>query len=311
MQQTLDIVLPVFGILAVGYAFAKARILGESVADGLTAYIYNVAMPLLLFRSMATARMPETFPIEYLAAYFAPAAIVWTLSTVIASKILRLPAPESAIAGLASAYSNTMMLGLPLVLITYGDAGQVPLFILLSVHLPLMTVACAVHLEIVQGGGRVADVARRSLTGLIIHPIIIGVFAGLAWRLTGIGVPAAADAVVKTIADTGIACALFAMGLTLSRYSIRGALRPASVITVLKLVAMPALVWTTGTYVIGLDPVWTGVLTIFAAAPVGINPFIFASRYKAGVPMVSSAIALSTALSVVTVTTILFWLTRG
>jgi hypothetical protein len=51
---------------------------------------------------------------------------------------------------------------------------------------------------------------------------------------------------------------------------------------------------------------WAGVAVLFAACPCGINAYLFAERYKQGVADASSAIALSTGLSLFTT---IGWLT--
>jgi hypothetical protein len=308
MQEIVAIVLPVFGILAVGFAAGRVGLLGAQVTDGLTSYVFYVALPLMVFRSVATSPPLGAVPLDFIAAYFVPAALVWTAGALIGGKWFGLAAKPSGICGLSSAYANTMMLGLPLVLLTYGEAGALPLFILVALHLPVMTTACAVHMEIAQGGRRIAGVAQASLRGLVTHPIVLGVLVGVLWRIGGLQLPFIADAIVERIAGTAIPCALFAMGLTLNRHEISGAVRPAAAITALKLLVMPALVWLFAVHLADLPQVWTGVLVIFASAPVGINPFLFATRYEAGPEIVSAAIALSTACSVVTVTVALYLL---
>ena len=54
-----------------------------------------------------------------------------------------------------------------------------------------------------------------------------------------------------------------------------------------------------------MPPAWAGVAVLFASCPCGVNAYLFAERYKTGVGLASSSIALSTLLSVATS---IFWL---
>jgi predicted permease len=82
-------------------------------------------------------------------------------------------------------------------------------------------------------------------------------------------------------------------------------LKLASLITALKIVAHPALVWFFAFKIFPMPPVWAGVAVLFAAMPTGVNSYLLAERNQAGVAPVSSAVAISTCLSLFTSA---FWL---
>lgn len=73
----------------------------------------------------------------------------------------------------------------------------------------------------------------------------------------------------------------------------------------LKLVFYPALAFWLATEVFQLPRLWTGALVIYAAMPVGANAFIFAAHYDRAVGSISAAVAVSTILSVATITVVL------
>ncbi|MEZ5854564.1 MAG: hypothetical protein R3D67_07355 [Hyphomicrobiaceae bacterium] len=77
---------------------------------------------------------------------------------------------------------------------------------------------------------------------------------------------------------------------------------------VLKLVAYPLFAFWLATEVFSLPRVWAGALVIYVAMPVGANAFVYAARYDRAVAAVSGAVALSTMVSVVTVTLALAYL---
>lgn len=312
MAEIFDIIMPIFGIMALAYGAAWFGIVDKSVTDGLSAYVHRIAVPLLVFRFVATSKAPETAPLTLLLCYFGAMAIVWTTTSLLARHVLKTDGTIAAIAGTGSGFSNTVMLGLPLIVASYGDAGALIFFILLPFHLPLVAFSLAIQVEVSRGQQLdYGQVALSILLSVIKNPIIIGIAAGLVFRYFGFTLSHSAETISKSIADTAIPCALFSMGLTLYGYGIMTGLRTAILISTMKLVLLPALVWFFTAQIAQLDDTTVGVMTIFASAPVGINVFILASQYEAGTAETSSAIALSSALSIFTISLVLAFLGVG
>ncbi|MEQ9123435.1 MAG: AEC family transporter, partial [Alphaproteobacteria bacterium] len=95
--------------------------------------------------------------------------------------------------------------------------------------------------------------------------------------------------------------ALFALGATLAGFRIAGDLAEAATVGGLKLVLNPLIAWALAGPVLGLAPMTVAAVTMLAALPCAVNPFLLASRYEAYTRRASAAIVLSTAASVVTV----------
>jgi len=305
MLAILAVVAPVFGIIALGFAAARLGWVPESVSRLISRFVFGIAIPAFLFRTMVTAAAPEASPWALWASYFGPAALAGLVCALAIARGLGRSAPVSVISGLGAAYSNTVLLGIPLILsFLPRDEAAVPLFIIISINLPVMTLAGTLLVEWTRAGDgpEPGKVAAQALRSIVTNPIVLGLGAGLAWRLTGTGLPAPVEIVTGWLATIAVPAALFAMGLALNRFGIAGDPATTAVILALKLVVHPALAWAIAVQVFGLPPVWVAVAVLFAAAPTGINVFLFASRYDIAVPAVSSAIALGTALSAITIT---------
>src|SRR5690606_20717828 len=137
------------------------------------------------------------------------------------------------------------------------------------------------------------SVAKNLATNLI----LIGFAAGLAAQFLGIRPSGAPKAVIDLIAQSAVPCALFAMGLALRRYGIFGDLKMSAVVTALKLLIHPLIVWLLVTFVVPMPPVFATVAVLFAAMPCGINAYLLAERFGVGVPASAGAVTLSTTLS--------------
>jgi len=66
----LDIVLPVFGVMVIGYGAARLGFFSEQTCRVLTRFVFNFAIPALLFRSLATTDLPPVLPWGHLLSYY-------------------------------------------------------------------------------------------------------------------------------------------------------------------------------------------------------------------------------------------------
>ncbi len=305
MLAALLVVLPVFGLIALGYLARWTKLLRETTGEGLSDFVFVLAVPCLLFRTLAKADVPQTQPWGYWIAYFTGLAIVWALAMLIASRVFARKGPELVVSGFAAAQSNTVFVGVPMILKAYGDAGAVPLGLLLAIHLPVtMTVATLL------AEGRSASpviMIRRLFT----HPIIIGIILGMLARPSVGQLPAPFWTLIDLIAGAAVPCALISLGISMRRYGLESGLGLPVTLSALKLGLHPLIVYLLATKVFDMPSHWSGVAVLFAACPCGINAYLFAERYRQGVADASSAITLSTLISLFTTAAWLTWLGVG
>lgn len=292
MVELLAILVPVFGLIGIGYAARALGLLGPRAGEGLSEFVFVCAIPTLIFRTMAQAKLPEAQPWGFWLAYFAALALVWALVAPLAARFFGQNRPSSVIAGFAAAQSNTVMVGIPLILRAYGEEGAAPLFLLIAVHLPVMLVVAAIAIE-GAGGLDPRDLARR----LALNPILIGLFAGLAWRWTGWSLAGPPKQLVDSLSAAAAPCALVAMGLTIRQVGWPAERGLLAILVGCKLLLHPALCWVMAMHVFAMPPVWASVAVLFAAMPTGVNAYLLAERHRAGVALTSSSVAVTTALS--------------
>lgn len=299
-----EIVLPVFGVIGLGYVAAWTKLLSNRAAEGLNDYVFVIAIPVMIVKTLLGAALPEGSPWGYWLSYFVAVAIVWSIAQFAVLKLWARPGGEAVIFGFSAAQSNLVLMGIPLVLAAYGEAGAVPLFLLIAVHLPVMMAAATVMIESAETG-----VTREALLklakNLATNPLLIAFAIGVAGRFSGISLDGPPKQFVDLISASAVPCALFAMGLALRRYGVFGNLKLSLFVVAAKLFVLPFFVWLLARYVFALSDVWAGVAVVFASMPVGINSYLLAARYDAGVAPVAGAVTLSTVFSLFTVS---FWL---
>lgn len=295
------VVAPVFGLIGLGFVASLSGHLRERAAEGLSEYVFGLAVPVLIFKTLAEAQLPqEGQPWGYWIAYFTGAFIVFALGMTAARRLFGRAHTEAVIHGFTSGQANTVFVGVPLILQAFGPEGAVPLFLLIAIHLPIMMVVATVLAE-GAGAGLSLATLRRLGRMLAFNPILLGIYAGGIAKLAGYVPGGVLKQTLDMLAASAVPCALVSLGLALHRYPIRGDIGPAVVISTLKLVVHPAIVYAL-TRVLPMPPVWADVAVVFAAMPCGINAYLLAQRYKAGVTASASAVSLSTAASLFTVT---------
>jgi malonate transporter len=118
-------------------------------------------------------------------------------------------------------------------------------------------------------------------------------------RLSGLEIPAIADRVIATLAGVAGPLALFAMGVSLWGYGIRGQVRQALALVSLKLMLMPAVALGMA-LLLGLPELQAKVAVAAASLPAGVNSWLIASRLGTGQRLASTSMTIGTALAAVT-----------
>ncbi|MCA0422276.1 MAG: AEC family transporter [Proteobacteria bacterium] len=304
MLESFLTVFPIFALILIGWAAIRTGLVREETGNGVADYVFMIAIPLMLFRTLATAPLPASPPWAFWASYFISLGLIWVAQTRIASHTFTRGQQESAIIGFTAVQSNMVLMGIPMVLRVFGDAGAIPLFLLVAVNLPITMTLAMLRIESTGASG---SVGLTILKKLATNPILIGIFVGAAFRQTGLSIPAPALATLKFIGDSAAPCALFAMGAGLARYGLGGETWLLAIVVALKLLVFPILVFSLGTFVLGIDPLWVGVATVLAACPCGVNAYLLAERYRLAQGITSGAILISSVFAVAT-TTLFVWL---
>ncbi len=307
MTTIISTIAPVFLVILAGFAFARSGLISRTAEAGLMEFVLRVGVPALLFRTMVDARPPGGETLRLWAVYFGALAVMWLLSALVTHFLLRRPKEDQPMVGMSACFGNIVLLGIPVALATYGADAATPVAVITSIHTALLWLAATVHVEAVSEHGRrsIRTLLRELGINLFTNPIILAIVAGTLWRQTGIGLGEAPRAMFDLLAQAGVPCALFALGLSLRDFSIRGQVPTLTALLLLKLVLFPLLVWVLAFWVVPLDPLWASVAVLFAGCPTGVNAFVLAKQYGRVINSTSGAVALGTALSLGTMTAIL------
>jgi predicted permease len=300
-------------MIILGYGFTRARIFDAAAGRGITLFVFNVAIPALLFKTVATMGPQQGAPWELWIAFFGGLAITWVAAALASRVVPSLDVSGGAAASMASGFGNLALLGTPLALSHFGQQVAIPLGMILSIHAPILWFTAMLHRALFQGGGSfsVSRTAKDLFRNLATNAIVLGLLAGTIWRLTGLGLHPVAGTMLDMLADASVPTALFALGVSLAGYSLRGSWSGMFTIIALKMMLMPVLVFGLVHYVVSIPPLWAQVAVLFAAMPTGANAFVFAQRNEEAVAAVSGAITLGTALAAISAAILLYLMDGG
>lgn len=305
MNVVIEIVAPIFSIVLLGFGLARRGVFDTAASNGLTRFMFYVAIPAMLFRTLATAELPVTVPWKYIFAFYGPSFVLFTTGLLISRTLYLWGRADQGIAAITCSYSNMVMLGFPLVIMAFGDDAAVPLFILLALQSALIFPATTWVIEIY---GRDPSVRNSSvvlsLLRLFLNPVILSLILGVAFNLASLEISGPVERMLGLFAAAAPACALFALGLGLAQYKFLGELQCSLTLTLLKCIAHPILVWG-ACFALNIEALWTQVAVILAAMPTGINAYIFAHKYGTRVSIVTKSILLGTILSVLSISLLL------
>jgi malonate transporter and related proteins len=306
LEPILNTALPFFALIFCGYGAGRFELLSRASVTGVNAFVFYFALPTFLFNLMATSPITEVLSVSYLAAYLGTGLAVFAIAAILGRIIFRVRPAEAAVQGAAAVLGNTGYMGLPLVAAAFGEAAAIPLAIGLTLEATVLIPLTIILIEAEKGlGSGSLRLLASVAASMSRNPLIIGIFAGALFSVALPTLPTPLENFTELLGGAAGPCALFALGATLANQRISSGLGEVSYMTTFKLFVHPAAMWFATTRIFDVDPLWATVATLGAALPVAANVFIVARQYDTYVERTSSAILVSTAVSVVTVSALL------
>jgi malonate transporter and related proteins len=295
------IVLPVFLLIGAGYAATRFGLIRQSAVDGLMVYAMSFAVPVLLFRGVATLDLVTYFDWRLLVSFYAGAVLCFALGIAAARLVFRRRPGESVAIGFGALYSNSLLLGLPVIGRAFPEALP-PTYAIISIHAAFCYLLGITVMEAVRADGRgLLGTLRAIAATLFRNPLMIGILLGFLANGADLDLPAPVWAAVDMMAGAALPVALFGLGGILTRYALRSGVGEAAVIAALALLLHPALALGLAHGVFALPDHFVRAAVVTAAMGPGVNAYVFAALYGRGQAQAASVVLLSTALAILTV----------
>ncbi|HEU0222874.1 MAG TPA: AEC family transporter [Paracoccaceae bacterium] len=311
MLDVLVTVVPVFLVIGAGYAAVRLELFSSLAVDGLMVFTQGFAVPCLLFGAVARLDLGAAFDSGLLISFYVGATVTFLLGMLAARVLFRRRPGEAVSIGFGALFSNSVLLGLPIMTRAFGEAALAPNYAIVSIHAPYCYLLGITAMELSRADGRgFLETLAAIRQAVFRNSLMIGLALGLAVNLSGLALPDPAWAAVDMMAAAALPAALFGLGGVLTRYKPRESLGEAATISVLSLLVHPAIAYLLGVHAFGLSQGFMNSLVVTAAMAPGVNAFVFASMYRRAESAAASTVLIATALSVVTVSGWL-WLLRS
>jgi malonate transporter len=260
------------------------------------------------------ARVPaeKIFNWPFIGAFVGGELVTLLIALVIGRFWFRQVVATRAVAGLTVVQGNTVYLGLPLLLTAYGPDAALPTIVATLCLTFLFITGVIAVLE----GTRASEqstfrMAAQLASRVLRNPLVISPLLGILFSTTALPLPKAASNYLDLMAATLGPAALFSLGLSLIDRKLTGNMGKVMWLSTLKVIINPVVTFALVTYVFAMDPFWSKAAVILAAMPTGANAYVIAQQYNVHVETVSSAVVVSTGMSVVTISVLLIWLGVG
>lgn len=324
-HPVLSALLPVVLLIAIGFLAGKRNWISAGSVKDLSNLVFLILIPALLFRTMGAVHL-EKLDLKPVGIYFLTTGIIFT-GVLLWQGLSR----RATVVALASIFSNTIMIGVPLVSLAYGEAALVYLFTLISLHaLVLLTLATVVlefavmrertqHAKTEAGqlannqnksrdtAASIAKNVALAMRNAVIHPVPLPIIAGLLFAQTGWAIPAVVDRPLQLLGSAFGPLALVLVGVTLAHTQVGAHIKGAFAISLVKNALHPALMAAMG-WAFGLSGMPLTVMIVAASLPVGANVFLFSQRYHVAQELITASVAITTIVALVSVSLVMAWL---
>lgn len=298
--------LPFFMVIGVGYGAGRSGFFTEAATAWLTKFVFYFALSAMLFRFSANLSLAEVFDLTFVKAYLLATAVVYLLVTAVAL-LRRIPMQEAAIEAQCGTIGNVGFLGIPMLALLLGEAAIASVMLVLAVDLIVFGSLIVILITGARDGRLSWGIFRSIGLGLLKNPMIVSIVLGLGWSGLQIPIPGPLNEFVILLGNAATPGALFAIGASLASKSAERVF-VAGWLSFCKLVLHPAAVAVSALLIFPVEPYAAGVMIAAAALPVAGNVYMLAQHYGVAPHRVSSSILISTALSIVTVSLVIGWI---
>lgn len=301
---SLNTTIPVFLVILLGWLLMQKGFLTKEFTQIADKYVFKVALPLLLFKDIATADISEVFDLKFVLFCMIVTTImfmgIWLLAWIFIKDKSMVGAFTQA-----AARGSAAVLGIAFVENIYGDSGMAPLMIVAAV--PLYNIYSVIILTLSSPENKGTGNIKKAFINILKNPIIIGIFAGLPFSIFGIPIPTIPLKAVSSVAATATPIALITIGAGFEGRKAIAKIKPTIIATFIKLIAIPAVFFPFAIMMGFRDSQLVSIL-IMLGSPTTVTCYIMAKNMGNDAVLSSSIVVMATLVSSVTLTLWVFLL---
>lgn len=286
-------VLVIFIIIIIGYSIKKIGYINRVVTKGITEIVLNVALPLLIITTF-DKDLPKTAMKGALVVL--AFAIIAHTATALAAKFIFKGSPQGIrqVMSFGLVFTNSAFMGIPVLNSIFGDVG---IFYASAYSIVFNTFLWSYGQMLFTG---VKD--RRVVKQVLTYPGTISVFIGVILMFTPLKLPQVLAKTSEMVGALTTPLAMIVIGAMLSEVEFKKIFYGYRLYlaTFLRLLVVPALSLTI-LKLMGIENDIAVACTLLVAMPVASNTVLFAEKFDGDSLLASRIVALSTALSIITI----------
>lgn len=298
---SLNATLPIFLIMVLGWFLMRIGLFNKEFNKVADKYVFKVALPVLLFKDIATADIRSDFNLTFVLFCMITTTImflaIWGLSYIFIKDKTQVGAFAQA-----SARGSAAVLGIAFINNIYGNSGMAPLMIVSAV--PLYNILSVIILTFSADMGKGVNKGeniKKACLNVIKNPIIIGIFLGLPFSILGISIPQIPLKAVTSIAQTATPVALLVVGASFEGAKAIKKIKLTAIATFIKLVLLP-LIFFPFAIAFGFRGSELVAILVMLGSPTTVTCYIMAKNMGNDEVLSSSIVVMATLLSSVTLT---------
>lgn len=312
MIDILNLAIPYFGLIFVGFVCGKVRALPESGLAWMNFFLLYVSLPALLFGIMSRTPFAELNNPPFLIATTLGTMLAFSLALIVGKLIGKLTLREATIAGLAGAYGNIGYMGPGLALAVLGSKASAPTALifccdsifLFSIVPLLIEITDREHPSLVHALGVTAK-------QIVLNPLIMSACLGALCAALHLEFSVALNNTLQFLQNAAAPTALFALGVTVALRSFERVPWEVPGVIAVKLLIHPLIVFG---LMLAFGPFaqpWAATALLMAALPPALNVFVMARQNDTWIEPASVTVLIGTFASVVTLTSVMWLIQTG
>jgi predicted permease len=303
---SLNVVAPLFILMAIGYIVRQIRFISDEFLQQLNRFVFKFLLPLMLFQDIRLSYKGDFSNTKLIFTSLIGVSIIIAVSFLVVPALIKRNAQRGSI--IQGIYrSNFLIYGLPLATGMYGNEAIASISMLMGIMIPFYNVAAVIILSIHSESGTHKPSVKSVLKDIVTNPLILGCFFGLLGGFIHLTLPPFMETPVNQLAHAAAPLALFVMGGEFRFGNLRNNIYKVIAVTIARLVIVPV----SGLYFfiqMGFRDVELTVLLTLFATPTAMASYIMAKNMGNDGELSGQIVVLTTACSCFTIFWFVFFL---
>ncbi|MEY8216403.1 MAG: AEC family transporter [Colwellia sp.] len=317
-MNIISVIAPLITVAFIGFICTKSKWLSKEQLNTVSKFTFSISIPAFLFYQMAKADFSDQVSPQLFAAFYLPILVCYGIIWLINYYFYRDKSNDrtnnktneyhsknraaSAIFALSASYSNTVIVGLPVLLAAIGEQVIGIVFLIVAFHSAILFALTSAFTTKIDKNEQRKHIYWLNFIKQTIHnPLIISILSGLTINLLGITLPSFFQDSLALMGKPAITLALFILGGSLAFYHVRQELTFISIACIGKLILLPCLVLFASQYLFNLEPLIVTVLVVLSACPTASTAYLIAATHQQHQHVVAGTVVLTTLISMITI----------